>query len=87
VQNNPLHVQPTEDDAASALKFDYITFVGLDAVDNVLMEHKERSASLFLTMMLVLPTMSMETVIAIDWPTERAEFSRAGWTYALLALC
>ena len=46
VQNNPLHIQPTTEDEAQALKFDYITFVGLDAVDNILMEHKEKSARL-----------------------------------------
>lgn len=48
VQNNPLHIQPTTEDAAKALKFDYITFVGLDAVDNILMEHKEKSTLLYL---------------------------------------
>lgn len=46
MQNNPLHIQPTTEDEATALKFDYITFVGLDAVDNILMEHKEKSADL-----------------------------------------
>jgi hypothetical protein len=46
LQNNPIHIQPTSDDATTALKFDYITFVGLDAVDNIMMEHKEKSTLL-----------------------------------------
>lgn len=44
-KNNPLHIQPTLEDASKAPKFDYITFVGLDAVDNILREHKEKKQS------------------------------------------
>lgn len=45
MQNNPLHIQPIQEGIANPLKYDFLTFVGLDAVDSILLEQRERSES------------------------------------------
>lgn len=48
MQNNPLHIQPIQEGATNPLKYDFLTFVGLDAVDSILLEQRERSESILL---------------------------------------
>lgn len=43
MQNNPLHIQPIQEGITNPLKYDFLTFVGLDAVDSILLEQRERS--------------------------------------------
>jgi hypothetical protein len=45
-QNNPLHIQPLQDGAINPLKFDYIVYVSMDAIDSILAEQAERSMPL-----------------------------------------
>lgn len=48
MQNNPLHIQPIQEGVTNPLKYDFLTFVGLDAVDSILLEQRDRSESISL---------------------------------------
>lgn len=44
LQNNPLLVQPLEENPDDPLKFDHVVYVCLDAIDNIIAEQAERGA-------------------------------------------
>lgn len=46
LQNNPLFIQPTEENPANPLKFDYVIYICLDAIDGIIRDQLENSACL-----------------------------------------
>jgi hypothetical protein len=44
VQNNPLLMHPLEECATNPLKFDYVVYVCLDAIDGIILEQADRGS-------------------------------------------
>ena len=45
MQNNPLLVHPLQETPSDPLKFDYVIYVCLDAIDSIILDQTERGAA------------------------------------------
>jgi hypothetical protein len=70
VQNNPLLIHPLEETSSNPLKFDYVVYVCLDAIDSVILEQADKGASL----------LNVFHCYATHQQVPRLELSLCSWT-------